>query len=121
MALILVVDDEYLLAMMLADMLEEEGHEVDTAPNGRAALDLAHRQKPALIISDFMMPVMTGMELAEAVRRDGDLEGTPIILLSGAQGSIARDRPELFDVVLDKPYRRDVLLGAVTGLLGGKL
>jgi CheY-like chemotaxis protein len=38
MALILVADDEYFLAVMLADMLEDEGHEVQTAPNGQAAL-----------------------------------------------------------------------------------
>ncbi|WP_068092537.1 response regulator [Novosphingobium rosa] len=120
MALILVADDEYFLAVMLADMLEDEGHEVQTAPNGQAALALMRDAKPALLITDFMMPIMTGLELAEAMHEDAALADIPIILVSGAQGGIAREKPELFQAVFDKPYQRDGLLAEVERMLNGK-
>jgi CheY-like chemotaxis protein len=117
MALILVVDDEVLLAEMLADLLEDSGHEVLTAPHGKVALDLMRSRLPDLLITDFMMPMMTGLELAEAVRADGDMRGLPIILVTGAQGLVARQAPGLFDKVVDKPYDTNELLDLVASLL----
>lgn len=113
MAHILVVDDEVLLAVLLAGLLEDEGYQVETASNGQAALSAIQNQRPDLVVTDFMMPTMTGLELAEAVRSDGALADLPIILVSGAQGAIARQRPELFQAVLDKPYRNDAMLREV--------
>ena len=118
MALILVVDDEYLLAMLLADMLTDEGHEVVVASNGRAALERARERRPALIVTDFMMPVMTGLELAEAVLADSEISGIPIILMSGAQGNIARQRADLFYAILDKPFQGEMVLMKVAEALG---
>lgn len=118
MALILVVDDEYLLATLLGDILEDEGHEVVLAANGRAALERVRERRPALIITDFMMPVMTGLELAQALLADAEIEGIPVILVSGAQGSLAREYPELFHAVLDKPYDNAVLINEVGKALG---
>ncbi|EQB04697.1 response regulator [Sphingobium baderi] len=117
MAHILVVDDEFLLAMMLADILEDEGYEVETASNGQAALDAVQSRRPGLVITDFMMPAMTGLEFAETVRADEALCDLPIILVSGAQGSIARERPELFQAVFDKPYRNQTILDEVAKYL----
>ena len=117
MALIVVADDEYLLATMLADILEDEGHEVVTASHGQIALEKIRARKPALVITDFMMPVMTGLELAQAIRADQDLADLPIILVSGAQGSIGRQHGDLFAVVLDKPYKNDDLLAGVERIL----
>ncbi|WP_323810764.1 response regulator [Sphingobium baderi] len=117
MAHILVVDDEFLLAMMLADILQDEGYEVETASNGRAALDAVQSRRPDLVITDFMMPAMTGLEFAEAVRADDALSDLPIILVSGAQGAIARERPELFQAVFDKPYRNQTILDEIAKYL----
>ncbi|EKU75617.1 response regulator [Sphingobium yanoikuyae] len=113
MAYILVVDDEFLLAMMLTDMLEDEGYEVDTVSNGEAALAAVRKRRPDVVVTDFMMPMMTGLEFAEAVRADAALANLPIILVSGAQGNIARERPELFQAVFDKPYRNSAILEAI--------
>jgi CheY-like chemotaxis protein len=113
MAHILVVDDEFLLAMMLTDILEDEGYEVDTVSNGEAALAAVRKRRPDLVVTDFMMPMMTGLEFAEAVRADAALANLPIILVSGAQGNIARERPELFQAVFDKPYRNSAILKAI--------
>jgi len=101
---------------MLVVCLEDAGHEVRDAAHGAAALELVRQQRPDLIITDFMMPLMTGLELAEVVRADEALRRIPILLVSGAQGAIARDRTDLFDLVLDKPYDIERLLEAVEQL-----
>ncbi len=113
MALIVVADDEYLLAIMLSDILEDEGHEVVTASHGQDALEKIRARKPALLITDFMMPMMTGLELAHAIRADRDIADLPIILVSGAQAHIGREYDNLFVEVLDKPFRNAHLLKVV--------
>jgi CheY-like chemotaxis protein len=115
---IVVVEDEFLIADMLVVSLEEAGHQVRAAAHGAAALQLIREQTPDLVITDFMMPLMTGLELAEALKADTQLSKLPILLVSGAQGAIARDRQDLFDLVLDKPYRLDTILDAVEQLGG---
>jgi CheY-like chemotaxis protein len=118
MALIAVVDDEFLLADLLAGLLIGEGHEVMTAAHGRAALQMIRDRKPALVITDFMMPLMTGLELAQAMQADSDLADIPVILVSGAQGASTREKyPDLFAAVFDKPYDRREMLRVVADLL----
>jgi CheY-like chemotaxis protein len=119
MSEILIVDDEALVLMMLADVLEDEGYEVTTALNGQIAWETVQERRPHLIVTDFMMPAMTGLEPALAVRGHPDLSSLPIILVSGAQAHIARDYPGLFRAVLEKPYRHDVLLAEIARHLGG--
>jgi CheY-like chemotaxis protein len=120
MALIVVADDEYLLAALLAGILEDEGHEVVIASHGQDALERIRARRPALLITDFMMPVMTGLELAQAIRADLEIADLPIILVSGAQGVIARQYSDLFAEIVDKPYRNDLLLEAVKRILSEK-
>ena len=66
------------------------------------------------------MPLMTGLELAQALRADEELSCIPIILVSGAQASIGRSHPDMFDAVLDKPYDETRLLSAVEAVLTGR-
>jgi CheY-like chemotaxis protein len=75
--------------------------------------NLSGKKRPDLVITDFMMPLMTGLELAQALRDDGELSSIPIILVSGAQASIGRSHPDMFNAVLDKPYDETRLLNAV--------
>lgn len=117
MPLIVIAEDEFLIADVLAIMLEDAGYEVASASHGKAALALVREKRPSLVITDFMMPLMTGLELAQAMRGDGELSHIPIILTSGAQGSIGRNNPDVFDVVLDKPYNETKLIAAVKALL----
>jgi len=117
MPLIVIAEDESLISMVLTIMLEDAGFEVASAPHGKAALALIRERVPAIVITDFMMPLMTGLELAQAMRDDPDLSRIPIILTTGAQGSIGRANPEVFNVVLDKPYDEQKLISAVHALL----
>ena len=117
MAMIVVAEDEFLLGDMLASMLEDSGHEVAVAAHGVAALEMVRSKRPDLLITDFMMPLMNGLELAQAVRGDQEMSSIPIILVSGAQGSIGRANPTMFDAVLDKPYDTRRLINTVETLL----
>jgi CheY-like chemotaxis protein len=115
---ILVVDDEFLVAEMITCLLEDEGYEVAQASHGRQALTMIQADRPALVITDFMMPLMTGLELAQALKATPHYRDLPIVLMSGAQGAIARDHHELFAAVFDKPFRNGLLLEQVRNLVG---
>ncbi|MFB4370278.1 MULTISPECIES: PleD family two-component system response regulator [unclassified Pseudomonas] len=118
MTTILIVDDEYLIADILGYAMEDEGYMVVKASNGRRGLEVLDRERPELVITDFMMPVMDGLEFARAVRaRPGSAE-LPIILMSGAQGSVGRASPELFAAVFDKPFDINQVIAKVKELIG---
>ena len=117
MTTILVVDDEYLIADILSFALEDEGFMVVTASNGRKGLEVLERERPDLIITDFMMPVMDGLEFATAVRALPSANQLPIILMSGAQAHIGMPRSDLFNVVLAKPFNIDLIVAEVRKLL----
>jgi len=83
MARILIVDDDGFSRSLLKLMLEQAGHEVQSAAHGAAALECAHgATKPDLIITDVLMPVMDGFELCRRCKADSALQQIPIILYS---------------------------------------
>lgn len=106
---ILIVDDEFGLAEMLREMLRESGYEVTLAINGRLALEILAEQQVDVVLTDMMMPVLDGAELAAAMRRDDRHRATPIILMTSLP--TARPKSEgLFDAVLRKPFTPELLL-----------
>ncbi|WP_248919733.1 response regulator [Pseudomonas entomophila] len=115
---ILIVDDEYLIANILGFALEDEGFLVEKASNGSKALDALREKRVDLVITDYMMPVRNGLELARAIREELQLPDLPVILMSGAQASQGRDCPELFAAVFDKPFDMDRMIAKVRELLG---
>lgn len=117
MSTIVIAEDDELLSILLIDLLEEIGHEVHAAPDGRAALTVLKHHQPDLLITDFRMPEMTGLELASVIRSDASLRELPILLISGAQSDIGRAHPGLFDIVEDKPLTIRELLRDVDWLL----
>ncbi len=76
---ILIADDEAIIRMGLKKMLQEMGHEVATAVNGREAIRMAERQQPDLAILDIKMPFTDGLQAAKAINRARPL---PILLLT---------------------------------------
>lgn len=66
---VLVVDDEPHLRSVLRRILEHEGYRVDTAADGRTALDLVEKEAPDLLLLDIMMPGISGREVCREVRR----------------------------------------------------
>lgn len=120
MATILIVDDEYVIADILGYALEDEGFMVVKATNGRKGLEILERDRPSLVITDFMMPVMDGLEFAKAIRNRPAFALTPILLMSGAQGRLGRNHPALFAEVFDKPFEIETVIRKVRKLLGAE-
>jgi DNA-binding NtrC family response regulator len=107
---VLVVDDETIILWGTASLLESLGYEVIRASSGSAALEALHdRQEIGALLTDFQMPRMTGIELAEAARKfRPDL---PVVIATGhstLQSSTGRPW-----VTLPKPFTRDELGEAV--------
>lgn len=114
--LILIVDDEVDITNTFAMLFGFHGYKTITAPDGRAALDLVKKQRPDVIISDCMMPTMSGVEFSRHVRADPVMNDIPIILMSAAPGKY--DLSEFPDLVfMQKPFRFADLLAEVGRLL----
>jgi CheY-like chemotaxis protein len=81
---VLVVEDSPTQALYISSLLAEAGFQVEAAANGREAMDLLRRRLPDVIVTDLEMPVMNGLELVEAVRRE--FPSVPVLLIT-AHGS----------------------------------
>ncbi|HEY4769377.1 MAG TPA: response regulator [Myxococcales bacterium] len=115
MKTILLVDDEYSIIEVLSYLLEEEGYAVLTASNGQVALDRVAKKVPDLVVTDQMMPVMTGTELLAALRKDPALQHVPVILMTSAP--LAATRKLRWDDFIAKPFAFSELLQAVHRVL----
>jgi two-component system response regulator MprA len=113
---ILVVDDDARLAASLRRALIYEGHTVEVASDGPAALTIARDQPPDLVVLDVMLPGMDGVEVCRRLRNGSDL---PILMLT-ARDAIS-DRVAGLDAGADdylvKPFAYDELLARVRALL----
>jgi CheY-like chemotaxis protein/class 3 adenylate cyclase len=112
---ILVVDDSPAQRHYVADCLARQGFEVATAENGRIALDKAAAIRPALVVSDYEMPVMTGFELVHALRRDPELRQIPVIMLTArdSKRDMAQMRAAGASAYLIKPFSQDKCIALV--------
>ncbi|MGP7818936.1 response regulator [Niallia sp. 01092] len=79
---ILLADDEDILRMLIMDTLEEEEFIVDEAQDGEEALRLISQNKYDLLILDYMMPILTGLEVIEQVRKDTAHQHLKILMLT---------------------------------------
>jgi CheY-like chemotaxis protein len=89
---VLIVEDNLDGARMLAKLIFTMGHEVDYAINGYAALRLAERFQPDIVIVDLALPDITGWAVARALRQKPGLEGVRIYATTGQYGEAARER-----------------------------
>lgn len=111
---ILLVEDEALISLVASIALEEAGHHVMEAMNGEEGLKIAQQEQPELIITDYMMPRMNGLEMIVRLRESG-FEG-PILLATSIAEESLPTKPQ-YDAYLAKPYREKELLGIVARFL----
>ncbi|MEX3765233.1 response regulator transcription factor [Paraburkholderia phenoliruptrix] len=113
MKLILLVDDEQLPRHALQVLLESESYRVVCAANGADALALLSVTGVDLVVTDWAMPVMEGLQLCQRMRSDALLRAIPILLVS----SKTAPRPDgTWDVFLRKPFAPQQLLQTIRSL-----
>jgi len=110
---ILIVDDEPEILIMLRDVLEEAGFVVQTASDGNAALALLMHTCVALVLTDLMMPSMTGLQLAHQLQSNPVTAAIPVLLMSAA---LPPHIDGIFAAVLSKPFALDELVVTVRQL-----
>src|SRR5690349_10016824 len=118
---IVVCDDEAHVTRSVAMKLNKAGFEVESAPNGSDALEMIHRDVPALLITDYQMPVMNGLELCRKLRANPETRSLPVILLTAKAFEL--DSESLNDElrishVVSKPFSPRELLKLVNQMLG---
>ena len=107
-ATVLVVDDDADVTDTMREILEDEGHRVFVAGNGRRALEVARAEHPDLVLLDLEMPEMDGRHFLQEVRRTPELAGVQVVVLSGSA-----DANALGIEAVTKPLRLDTLLGLI--------
>jgi len=115
---LLVVDDDVALRAFVREVLQHAGYSVCETGSGLEAVDLVRRERPALVILDVQLPVLSGYEVCRRVRDEGP---TPPILFISGERTDALDRVAGLllggDDYLVKPFSADELLARVRGLL----
>ncbi len=103
---ILIADDDRLVRTMLSDLLSDLGHIVVEATNGQEAVALCAREAPDVLVLDFLMPKLSGLDALRAIRETG--AHTPAVLLTAITGGSFRamDGAEAVEVLLEKPVTR---------------
>jgi two-component system, OmpR family, phosphate regulon response regulator PhoB len=116
---ILLVEDEAALVALLRYNLEREGFAVLEAPDGDEALLQAREQKPDLILLDWMLPLVSGIEVCRQLRRHPETRAIPIIMLTarGEEGDKLRGLDSGADDYVTKPFSPSELIARIRAVL----
>ncbi len=117
---ILITDDEPHVIQVVGLKLRTEGYQVLEASFGTHALELAQAHIPDLIVTDFQMPAMTGLELATKLKTDPTTAHIPIIMITARGHKIAAEERALTNIqaMMPKPFSPRALLTLVNEILG---
>jgi CheY-like chemotaxis protein len=116
-ASVLVIDDDPDVRDFIVTSLEEQGYRVREASDGRKGLKAFRDERPDLVILDFIMPGLSGAEVAKRILRE--VPGQPILFVSGYSETDAVRQAAPDAPLLTKPFRADALDKAVRGGLAG--
>jgi len=123
MPIVMVVDDSLTVRRVTQRLLEREGYRVLLAKDGVDALEQMQETRPDLMLVDIEMPRMDGFDLARNVRGNAATRSIPIIMITSR--SADKHRNYALDLGVDayfgKPFQEDVLLAAMSGLLGREM
>lgn len=117
---ILIADDESYLTQLLSSTLQRRGYDVSVAADGSSAWELATANPPDLLICDFQMPVMDGLELCTRLKANSTTSHVPVLMLT-ARGHILTPQDLArtnIGAVLAKPFSVRDLLPKIEAALG---
>jgi CheY-like chemotaxis protein len=104
---VLIVEDDKDVAQIIKDVVEAQGYRAVAVTNGRDALGVLEAERPALMLVDLFMPVMTGVELLKIVKRSPQLAGIPRVIMTAANDQMIGVREDV--PVLYKPVDFEAL------------
>jgi two-component system phosphate regulon response regulator PhoB len=116
---VLVVDDEPEIVALVAYHLAKAGYRVATASSGQDAIDIARRERPALVVLDLMLPGMSGFEVLEVLRADDNTRDVAVLMLTARREEVDRIRGLSLgaDDYLTKPFSPQELVLRVAAIL----
>ncbi len=118
---VLVVDDYTTMRRIIRNLLEQIGfHDIDDAEDGTAALVKLRSRSFGLVISDWNMAPMSGLELLKAVRADANLKGLPFIMVTaeGKPENVLAAKQAGVNQYISKPFTVDILSKKIDTVLG---
>ncbi|MEO0539417.1 MAG: response regulator [Cyanobacteria bacterium P01_A01_bin.105] len=112
---ILVIDDSRVIRMRVKDMLPQGNFEVIEAKDGVEGMEAIHKQRPNLIMLDFLLPRMSGWEVFQEIQATPDLQSIPLVLMSGRKEEVTEKITEPFEYFefIQKPFEQKDLVGAI--------
>jgi two-component system chemotaxis response regulator CheY len=117
MAKVLLVDDAAFMRMRCARLLQEEGHDVIEASNGREAVEVYQAQKPDAVLMDITMPEMDGLEALRAIRAVDPGARVAMLTAMGQQQIVIEAIKSGAKDFVVKPFERERVLAAVAKLV----
>ncbi len=116
---VLVVDDEIHIVHVVTIKLRNNGYDVISADNGADAFDAACHEKPDVIITDYQMPIMTGLELIHKLRGSETTQEIPVVMLTARNFALDQDERTRLGIAgcLSKPFSPRELLGFIEDVL----
>jgi circadian clock protein KaiC len=115
---ILIVDDEFGLADVISEALSDNGYSTSIAINGELGLAALREHKPALVLLDLMMPVLSGAEMLERMKQDPAHADIPVVLMTALPEAVPKHQACNVEAVLHKPFTPDKLFEVLDRVLG---
>ena len=120
MPTVLVVDDEFGIVDVLETILIDEGYRVLTACNGKQGLESLATERPDVVLLDFMMPILGGVEMLAAMMAEPAYRHIPVIMISSLAEKVLAEKCTGYVAYLRKPLGTTAVLSTVARVLDGR-
>jgi DNA-binding response OmpR family regulator len=119
MAQVLIVEDEPDVLLLLENRVRAAGHDVESATDGETAMDILEERRPAVIVLDWMMPRVSGIEVLERLRADDPEHAVKVLMLTAKsqQTDIDRAYAAGADDYIVKPFSSRDLIERIAALV----
>ena len=118
MATVLVVEDEFGIADLIEAVLEDEGHHIVMAANGKLGLEMLAQERPHLVFLDYMMPVMDGASMLRSIAADPSFRDIPVVMMSSLPEATVAQRCEGYTAFMRKPFKITDVVSLTERLIG---
>ncbi len=112
---ILIADDEVDIIQMIKYRLIKEGYELIIVNNGQEAVNATHLHKPDLIIIDYRMPVMNGLDAIKMIKTQEPFKAVPVIMLTASSASLTIEMVKQAGIaeLISKPFEAEELMNTI--------